>query len=315
MLSCHIRGEGDNLVDSIREICSISQEIDLRLNISHFKATGVKNWDRLIHEAIAVLEKSGLDFSVDFYPYLGGSTTLLSLIPPTVVQESLAATLDWLARPAGQEQLRRELAKDQPGWDNLVAGIGWERVLLSSASSPENESWLGRSLAEIASARGVDPVQALCDLLTSEQGNVTIITMAMAQADMETIARLPWSMLVSDALYGGSGKPHPRLYGAFAKVIRELVFEKKILSLEDAIYKMTGLPARRHGLARRGQIKPGFYADLNIFDPAEFIDRADYTSPRQLATGMRQVLVNGQTAYADDQRENKVKNGRVLMRG
>ncbi len=313
LLSCHVRGEGDGLVDSIREIVTICQKLDLRLNISHFKSVGIKNWQRLIHAAITVLENSGLDFSVDFYPYLAGSTTLLSLLPPVIMRENLAATLDWLDRPAGRDQLRRELAQDQPGWDNHVASVGWDRIILSSASSAENEPWLGKSITEIATAKSQDPVQVTCDLLSSEKGNVTIITRSMDQTDLETIARLPWAMLVSDALYGGSGKPHPRLYGAFPRAIRQLVFAKKILSLEEVVYKMTGLPAQRHGLKKRGLIKPGYFADLNIFDPAVFTDQADYKQPRQLAVGLEQVLVNGVTAYADNQLSS-ARNGHVLKR-
>ncbi|MDW7659715.1 MAG: amidohydrolase family protein, partial [Bacillota bacterium] len=308
LLSCHIRGEGDSLVTSIEEIIAICRSIGLRLNISHFKAIGIKNWHRLIHQAIETIEKADADVTVDFYPYLGGSTTLMTLLPPTVIQDNLQETLAQLNHRSGIERVRSELEKRHPGWDSMVAAAGWDRIIISSVGLAENEACVGRTLADIARSNGTDPVSTTCALLASEKGNVSIITMSMDQADLDTIARLPWSMVVSDSLYSGTGKPHPRLYGAFPKIVRDMVYERKILTLEQAIFKMSAKPADRHGLIRRGQIRTGWYADLNLFDPEQLRDQADYTDPRQLTTGMKLVLVNGQISWMNDQTVSSVEH-------
>lgn len=319
LLNCHIRGEGDSLVSSVAEIISICQNIGLRLNISHFKAVGIKNWRRLIHQAIETIVKADADVTVDFYPYLGGSTTLMTLLPPTVIRENLQETLAQLSLQSGIERVRTELGKTHPGWDSMVAAVGWDRIIISSVGLAENEACIGRTLADIARSQGLDPVSTTCALLASEKGNVSIITMCMDQDDLDTIARLPWSMVVSDSLYSGSGKPHPRLYGAFPRMIRDMVFERKILTLEQAIFKMSAMPAARHGLVRRGQVRPGWFADLNLFDPQQLWDKAGYTDPRQLAAGMKLVLVNGQVSWLEGQPGSTDKRqtqpaGRVVLR-
>ena len=297
LLSCHMRGEGDSLVASVEEILDICRRAGVRLTISHFKAFGIKNWDRLIHQAIDVIEHSGMDVGVDFYPYLGGSTTLLTLLPPQLQQQDL----DWLATPAGIERVRRELAQDHPGWDNMVASIGWDRIIINSAESPGSQPLLGLSMTEIARRLNLDPVTVLCRLLAEEQGKVGVIELSMSQSDVDAIARLPYAAVISDSLYGRTDKPHPRLYGAFPRVLRDLVFERQVLTLEEAVAKMTGRSAERHNLTLRGQIHPGWIADLNVFDPGQVRDQASYEDPRRLATGMDLVLVNGQIAWQDGQ--------------
>jgi N-acyl-D-amino-acid deacylase len=319
LLSCHIRGEGDSLVSSVEEIVAICRSIGLRLNISHFKAVGLKNWHHLINQAIETIEKADADVTVDFYPYLGGSTTLMTLLPPTVIRDNLQDTLAQLGHRSGVGHVRAELEKTHPGWDSMVAAVGWDRIVISSVGLAENEACVGRTLAEIARSSGSDPVSTTCALLASEKGNVSIITMCMDQTDLDTIVRLPWSMVVSDSLYSGTGKPHPRLYGAFPRVIRDMVYERKILKLEQAIFKMSALPAARHGLVRRGQIRTGWHADLNLFDPEQLRDRADYTEPKQLATGMLLVLVNGQVSWMEGQaglaeRSQTQRSGRIMLR-
>jgi N-acyl-D-aspartate/D-glutamate deacylase len=297
VLCTHIRGEGDSLVDSVREMIEAAEAARIPLNISHFKATGIHNWRSMIFRAIELIEKArakGQPVTADFYPYDGGSTTLLSLIPPSVLEDTTAALLVKLATPAGKELLRRELAQARSGWDNMAASIGWDRIIVSSVTAPQHHAYRGKSIGAIAREKnGADPADLVCDLLVGEEGRAGIIVLSMAQEDIDEIARLPWTALISDSLYGGGDHPHPRLNGAFPKFLREYVRERKVLTLEQAIHKMTAMPAQRLGIHGRGILTRGSYADVLVFDPQGFTDHADYLHPLDQAAGMDCVIVNG----------------------
>lgn len=303
-LACHIRGEGDNLVSSVKEIIEVAGEAGLPLNISHFKATGVKNWGTEIYKAIELIDEAraaGQDVTVDFYPYCGGSTTLISLLPPSVMEDSVELTLKKLGSKSGKEELRREIYREHPGWDNMVTAIGWERILLSSVTREENRRFAGKNFKDAAAMAGYEEPADFCgDLLAEEQGKVGIIVLSMSQKDVDVVAKLPYSMVISDALYGVSDCPHPRLYGSFPKIIREYVRERGVLTMEEAIKKMTYLPAKRLSLEGRGMIKEGYHADINLFDPAQVKDYAVYENPKQPCSGFRMIMVDGNIAVSDD---------------
>ncbi len=310
-LTCHIRGEGDNLVPSVKEIIEIAKRAELPLNISHFKSTGVKNWGKNIHQAIGLVEEArmkGQDITVDFYPYCGGSTTLISLLPPSILEDTMEAAIKKLAAKSGAEELKREIYKEHPGWDNMVTAIGWERIIISSVTKERNREFSGKNFREAAISKGYsDPCDFFCELLAEEQGKVGIIVLSMSQEDVDTVAGLPYSMLISDSLYGKSDCPHPRLYGSFPKFIREYVMERKILTLENAIHKMTYLPAKRLQIPGRGMLSEGNYADINIFDPCMLTDHAVYGKPKQLCTGIRFVLIDGTVVSERDKRLREYK--------
>jgi N-acyl-D-aspartate/D-glutamate deacylase len=316
IICVHIRGEGDSLVESVEEAIMLAETAEVPVNISHFKATGIKNWQSLIHRAIEKIEAArarGLPITADFYPYDGGSTTILSLIPPTVQGDSVAAMCAALRERAGQDTLSRELRKNHPGWDNMALSIGWDRVIISSVTLPEHAAYCGRNMAAIAREEGFkDPEELLAELVTSEEGRVGIITLSMDRNDIDTIARLPWTCLISDSLYGSAANPHPRLNGAFPKFLREYARERRILSMEAAIQKMTSMPAERMGLTNRGKIQTGRAADILVFDPAQFRDNADYIHSTALASGMGTVIINGRIAYNNDSFFDP--NGRVVER-
>lgn len=301
LLTTHIRGEGDSLVSSVREVIHIARLAGIRLHISHFKATGIHNWHDKIYRAIDEIDKAraeGLAVTADFYPYDGGATTLLSLVPPSVLDGGGEATLKRLAAPDGKALLRREINKTHPGWDNMALSIGWDRILISGTSLPQHAAYGGQSVAALAAQNGYEePSDFVCDLLVQEAGRVGIIVLSMSQDDVDTVARLPYTAVISDALYGGGASPHPRLYGSFPKIIRDYVRARGVLTMEEAVHKMTGLPASIVKLPRRGLLKPGFAADINVFDPALLRDNAVYTDARRLATGMGTVLVNGVPVY------------------
>lgn len=312
LLCTHIRGEGDTLVESVQEVADLAQRAGVRLNISHFKATGIRNWRTTVFRAIGCIEAArarGQEITADFYPYDGGSTTLLSLLPPTLAEQPPA----FFDSAAGRARLRRELYRPHPGWDNMVTSIGWERILIGSVAGAEYAPLSGMDFAAAAQQRRCDdPADLMAELIAHTGGRVGIIVLSMAWEDVKTIARLPYTALISDALYGGGQNPHPRLYGAFPRMLRKLVREEQVLPFEQAIYKMTGLPAQRARLKGRGVLAAGAAADLLVFRPEEFADRASYAAPTKTATGLRRAYLGGQLVLQDGQ-PVRLGAGRVLL--
>ena len=271
------------------------------MNISHFKATGLKNWGSLIHRAIEKIESArnrGLAVTADFYPYNGGSTTILSFIPPVLQMDGIAAVCTRLGGREGRDLLRRELEKETPRWDTNPLNTGWDRIIISGVTLAEHESWCGRTMAAVAREEGFeDPVDLMGELVSKEAGKVGIITLSMSQDDIATIAGLPWTCVISDSLYSTAANPHPRINGAFPKFLREYVRERKLLTMEEGISKMTSIPAERMGIRSRGKILPGFAADILAFDPVLFRDNADYSNSNAFASGMGTVILNGEIVY------------------
>ena len=314
MVSCHIRGEGNSLVASVKEIIEICRKAQVPLNISHFKATGLQNWGHAIGKAIEEIEKAqaaGQTITVDVYPYTGGATTAMSLIPPCVTE---GKPISYLGTPEGAAKLRKEIYREQPGWDNMVKSIGWERTIIGSVTLEKNAVYSGKSVAQIAQELGLeDPCEWLGKLIAEEEGKVGCIIMSMSQDDVDTVMKLPYAAVISDSLYGGGENPHPRLYGSFPKIIREYVKERGILTLEEAIHKMTAMPAERVGLTDRGYLKEGYAADINIFDPDQIRDLATFTRSKQLSEGIAYTLIGGETA-AEGSRRTKGAYGRLIKR-
>jgi N-acyl-D-aspartate/D-glutamate deacylase len=301
ILCVHIRGEGDSLVDSVDEVIEIAKNANVAVNISHFKSTGIKNWRGLIYRAIEKIEtarNSGLEITADFYPYDGGSTTIMSLLPPAVMEDTTAALCAKLSAGEGRDLLRREINKVHPLWDNMALSTGWDRIVVSSVSLPSHNAYCGRNMQAVAEEEGFkDPADLLAELVVSEEGRAGIITFSMDQNDIDTVASLPWTCLISDSLYSKTANPHPRLNGAFPKFLREYVRERRIFTMEEAVKKMTSMPAERMGLKKRGKISPGCAADILIFDPDKFTDNAGYSNSTALAAGMGTVIINGKIVY------------------
>lgn len=301
ILTCHIRGEGDTLVSSIDEILAIAQQAKISLQISHFKSCGIRNWGKEIYKAaekIQARQALGNDVSVDFYPYTGGATTLLSLIPPAFMRPSLQETWEYLANQEAVEELRASLAVSHAGWDNYIESLGFDRIIITSTQLEKNKQFIGKTIGEIA-AQGHEPYGFICRILAEEKGKVGIVIMSMSQDDVDYIASLPYSFLISDALYPDEGTPHPRLYSAFPKALEDLVRDRGILSIQQAIHKMTAMPAQKMKIPNRGRIAPGYYADVNIFDLAKIKALSDFTTTGKLAQGMEYTIVNGDIAWMD----------------
>ncbi len=309
IVSCHIRGEGNGLLDSVKEILTICQKAEAPLNISHFKATGIANWGRSIGQAIEEIEKArkaGQRVTVDVYPYTGGATTALSLIPPCVTE---GRPLSYLGTPEGAARLRQEIEREHPGWDNMVKSIGWQRTIIGSVTREENRRYCGKSVADIMQELGLeDPCEWLGQLIAEEDGKVGCIIMSMSQEDVDTVMKLPYAAIISDSLYGGGDNPHPRLYGSFPRVLHEYVGQRRVLSMQEAVHKMTAMPAERVGIWDRGRIQAGYIADINIFDPEAIRDLATFTEPKQLSQGIAYTLIGGEPAKIGAQ-------GRLIKKG
>ena len=309
IVTAHIRGEGDSMVESVKEIIEIGKKASCAVEVSHFKSVGMKNWRHDVNEAIQAIEKAqeeGQQVTCDFYPYEGGSTTLVTMLPPAFVKGDMTAAIERLGAPEGVANFRETSRRLYVDWDNFAITLGWDRIMISGVKTEKNKKFIGLSLTEATTQFDYEDVEAcVADLLYSEKGNVAIINMGMCQEDIDTIAQLPYTAVISDAIYADTKTPHPRMYGAFPKILREYVQERGIYTLEDALRRMTSLPAKRMQLTGRGSLEVGNFADINIFDEKSFRDHATFVEPAKLATGLEWCLINGKVA---------VHKGKVVCR-
>ncbi len=289
----HMRGEGTSVVRSVEEMISLAERTGARVHISHLKAAGKNVWGHAVDAFLARIDAArarGLDITFDAYPYDAGSTTLTTLLPPEALAGGTEALLSRLRSPAARREIADSLLRERPDWDNLFATTGPERITVAASSDPAET---GRSLAQLAARRGLPAADFVLELLLRDEGRVTIVEHHMDPADVERILLRPECIVISDALYGASGSPHPRAYGAFPRFLRLFVRERRLLSLPEAAAKITSMPADFFGLAGRGRIAPGCHADLVLLDLARLQDRATYENPRQLPEGIRAVFVGG----------------------
>lgn len=313
LFSTHIRGEGNNLIPSVKEVIWIAETSGVPLHISHLKAAGKRNWGKAL-EALELIEEArarGLDVTCDVYPYNAGSTMLTTVLPPWTLEGGIASTLERFRDPVLRERVKKELGEEQTEWDNLVCSTGWEAVIVSSVRDPRNAALEGRSIAEISEARGRHPADCVMDLLLEEEGQVSIVYFHMADSDVEQVVGWEKSLIASDSLHCETGKPHPRLYGSFPRLFSRYVREKKTLSLEQAVRKVTSFPVQRFKLGKRGLIVPGYAADLTVFDPATVHDRATFQDPRQYPDGISHVIVSGRVTL-DEGEHAKVREGTLI---
>lgn len=302
-LVTHIRGEGDSLVSSVKEVLQIAREAECPLEISHFKSCGLQNWNREIHKAIECIEAArakGQDVTVDFYPYLGGSTALTTMLPPAFVQGDMRRALERLGTKQGVDELRKACAVSYSDWDNYAISLGWDRILIASAEG-DNRRFIGLSVQEAAETFGYEDAVALAaHLMHSENGRTAIINLSMDQRDVDTIARLDYANVISDAIYADTDNPHPRMYGAFPRFFEDFVCTRKVLSAETAIRKMTAQPAARMQLKDRGRLETGCFADILMFDAAKLRSQATFASPVHKGEGVSLLLVNGEIRVRND---------------
>jgi N-acyl-D-amino-acid deacylase len=294
----HIRDESNKVIESVEEAIDIARTCGVHVEIVHLKCSGLDNWGKAarILAMIEAARADGLAIDCDAYPYAAGSNPLKNLLPQWVQSGGLEAMLARLALPETRTQVRIEIERD--GLNNWGRIPSWDGVQISI--SPYLPEYTGQTVGAIASARGVDPVDLVCDYLIEDKGATRVLITSIAEEDIREIIRSPSALVGSDgncvADYGivAQGMPHPRFYGTFPRIIGHYVHEQRLLPLEQAVHKMTGATAAALRLRDRGLIKEGYRADLTIFDPADFNDRATYAEPHQYPTGTRTtVLVNG----------------------
>lgn len=295
LFSTHIRGEGNNLIPSIKEVIWIANKSNVPLHISHLKAAGKRNWGKVI-EAMDLIENArskGMDVTCDVYPYSAGSTMLTTLLPPWSLEGGLTSVLEKLKDHKERNRIKQELLHEQEAWDNLVASTGWGSVIVSSVHSINLKKYEGKTVLEISQENGKDPVDQALDLLIEENGNIGIVFFHMDENDIQQVIHYQNSLIASDSLTCYTGKPHPRLYGTFPRVFSKYVKQDNILSIEEAVRKMTSFPAKRFGLGKRGLLTEGYAADLVVFDFERIDDKATYEIPNVYPEGIDYVFVNG----------------------
>jgi len=301
----HIRDEGAGLVGAVDEAIEIGERAGMPVEIFHFKAAYEPGWGSLIAEAAAHIEAArarGVDVAADQYPYTAGGTGLASTIPSWANDGGPDSLRARIARPEVRERMKRELETGSPGWWNIVeAAGGWDGIVLVNARNEDNAHWEGQTISAIAAAQGRDPADAAWDLVAQGEGRVMAIYHMMDEADVQTAIQYPWVSIGSDAgasLTPGEpdvlGLPHPRSYGTFPRVLARYVRDEGVLSLEEAIRKMTSWPATRMRLDRRGLLREGFWGDIVVFDLDAIEDRATYEEPVLFPSGIEYVFVNGQ---------------------
>jgi len=315
----HIRSGSDRLLESIDEVVDMAREAEIAAHISHFKAAGKRNWHKMeaALEAVDRAYRQGLDITFDIYPYTAGSTMFLAILPPWAMEGGASKALERLRDPALRARIRDQILNPPPPdpagppWENYIHYVGWENIIISSVESKGGQRWVGRSVAEIAEKEGRDPAEIAFDILLEENGRVGMILFSMDEEKMVLGLRHPLGMICTDGLLGG--RPHPRVYGTFPRLLGKHVRERGDMTLEEAIRKMTSLPARRLGLKDRGVLAEGKAADIVVFDPATVADRATYENPRQYPLGVLQVIVNGVISVDGGQPTGKL-GGKVLKR-
>ncbi|MER6442333.1 D-aminoacylase [Streptomyces sp. NPDC001185] len=309
----HLRGEGLTLLDGVEEALTVAERVGCRLQISHLKAAGKDAWGSVgpAMELMDLAVGRGVEVHHDVYPYVANSTMLLSCLPPWFQDGGHEATMRRLRDPAALARAEAELSRNDASWENWVGGSGWSRVLIAATADHQDE---GLSLDEAAARRGTTPFQALVDTLLRNELRATMCVFAMREEDVEAVLLHPRALVGSDGLPPGTGgKPHPRLYGTFTRVLARYVRDKELLSLPEAVAKMTSRTARAFGLEGRGVIGPGAAADIVLFDPDRVRDKATFLEPAQLSEGIEMVVVNGVVGYEQGE-VTGVRAGRRLRR-
>jgi N-acyl-D-amino-acid deacylase len=316
----HMRSEGNALLQAIEELITIAREARVPAEIFHLKAAGEPNWPK-IDSAITRIEAArseGLRITANMYSYTAGSTGLDAAMPPWVQEGGLAEWKRRLQDPSMRRQVAAEMRTPSADWENLyLLSASPERVLLVGFKQDSLRYMTGKTLGEVARARGQTPEEAAMDLVVLDDSRVQTVYFLMSEDNVKKQMALPWMSFGSDGgAFATEGvflnqSPHPRAYGNFARVLGRYVREEEVMPLEDAIRKLTSLAAGNLGIERRGQIGRGYFADIVVFDPATIADHATFEQPHQYSTGVRHVFVNGVQVLKDGEHTG-ARPGRVV---
>ncbi|HEX6125716.1 MAG TPA: D-aminoacylase [Pyrinomonadaceae bacterium] len=318
----HIRGEGKELIEAIGEAITIGEKGGAPVEIYHLKAAYQPGWGTLMRQAGETIEKArarGLDVAADMYLYTAGGTSLTAVVPAWAAEGGRDKLLERLKDPATRTRLKNEIKTGSPGWWNIVeAAGGWKQVVLASSGNPEHKRFENKNIEQIAKEWNKDPADAAFDLIVEGNGRVGALYFLMTESDVETAIKYPWISFGSDAAASAQlmdpntvGNGHPRGYGNFPRVIAEYVRKKKVITLPEAIRKMTSWPATRLRVDSRGLIKEGMWADVVIFDYEKIQDNATYEFPFRPPTGIDLVFVNGQLVM-ENGKHTGARPGKVI---
>lgn len=295
----HIRNESNRVLEALDEVIDVARKSGVRLHVSHFKVGGQANREKvpLALEKLALGRAGGVEITFDQYPYTAGSTMLTAVLPPWVHAGGTEELLKRLVDPADRRKVAQEIGEND-SYENWVLSSGWENIVVTAVASEKNRELEGKNLLEIADIRGTTPAEATFDLLLEEHANVAMVVHWGIEEDIVAAMQHSFQMVGSDSIFGG--KPHPRLYGTYPRVLGHFVRETHALTLQDAVRRMTSAPAQLLQLKDRGLLREGYWADIVVFDEATVMDRATFSEPLLNSTGILHVLVNGKIA---------VKNG------
>jgi N-acyl-D-amino-acid deacylase len=316
----HMRSEGNKLTEAVGELIRIAREAHIPAEIYHLKAAGQANWPKM-DQVIATIEKAraeGLAITADMYTYEAGSTGLDASMPPWVLDGGYDAAYKRLSDPAMRKKIAQAIRTPSTEWENLFLAAGSpERVLLVEFKSEALKPLTGRTLAQAAAARGEDPVDTIMNLVLEDRSRVGTVYFMMSEENIRKQIALPWVSFGSDASSMAPEPPftksstHPRAYGNFARLLGKYVRDEKVVPLQEAVRRLSGLPATNLELEGRGFIREGAFADVVVFDPVTIADTATFEKPHQYAVGMRHVFVNG-TQVLKDGEHTGAKPGRAL---
>jgi N-acyl-D-amino-acid deacylase len=305
----HMRSEGDDLIEAVEELMRIMREGGVRAEIYHLKAAGQPNWHK-IDTVIDMVERAraaGEPISADMYLYNAGATGLSNCIPPKYHDGGPARLLERLEDAAVRRQIHHDITSSEGGWENLYGRVGGASgVLILSVRKPENRQYQGKTLDVVAQMMGIDDrIDAMMELVSRDRSRISTAYFMMSEDNVRKEVQLPWVAFGSDSpSWAAEGKfltmsTHPRAYGNFARLLGKYVRDEKLVSLAEAVRRLSRFPADNLELDRRGRIEQGYFADIVVFDPEMVADCATYEDPHQYAVGVRDVVVNGRPVLRD----------------
>ncbi|MDP2873158.1 MAG: D-aminoacylase [Bacillota bacterium] len=317
----HIRGENDTLLEAVAEAIEIGRRACMPVEIAHFKAMGRHMWGKSV-DSLRMVEDAraaGIDVTCDQYPYNASATGLGAYMPAWAHVGGAGEMKKRLQDPAARTRMKHDILSGVDGWVSLYKGVGWDNTVITRSQG--HEEFEGLTVAEIAKQRGRDDFDTAFDILLECGGRVGVVYFTIGDEDLERIMRHPAVMIGSDSSAIAAegplslGKPHPRAFGTFVRVLGHYVREKQTISLQEAVRKMTSLPAQKLGLYDRGLLRPGMKADVVVFDPETVADRATYTDPWQYPAGIRHVFVNGRHTISDGEHLGTMGGAVLRMTG
>jgi N-acyl-D-amino-acid deacylase len=319
--SSHIRDEGEGVFRAIDEAIRVGKGAGIRVDVIHMKIAHRKLWGRA-NEIVAMVQKArdeGDDIRANVYPYTAGQNNLSSIVPPWAHDGGRENMLERLKDPSARKRMREEVMNGLPDWYNhyLATGEGWAGMILVSLRHERNKPFQGKRMSELIAARGGHPADVLFDVLLEEGGSVPTVFFHHSEPDMQLIMKQPWTSIGSDGSAvnpdGPTGRthPHPRYYGTFPRVLGRYVRELKVITLAEAVKKMTSMNADKLGITDRGRLKEGLAADVTVFDQDRVIDRATFEQPHQFPLGIKYVLVNG-VVTVDNEQHTGALAGQVI---